>query len=183
MVDAVCIRFGFDLSDLFSVDIVPPPEGSDQFRQKFLRHLTPDNTRQGSWHMISLPGTLLEVADHLYQNHAIFLVVASPVLTSDDRIKFNEKSLTNGLEVIRQLLPQEYMKSKEIDVEVDLEKEIGLIAQEVRQIPQLEHVVFQEPENPDGKLSVNYTQIFVYAIQAIKELDRKVAMLEARLAG
>ena len=95
-------------------------------------------------------------------------------LTSDDRIKFNEKSLTDGLEVIRQLVPQEYMKSKKINVEEDLEKEIGLIAQEVKEIPQLEHVVVGQTDNPEGILNVNYTQIFVYGLQAIKELDKIV---------
>jgi uncharacterized coiled-coil protein SlyX len=107
----------------------------------------------------------------------------SAYLTSDDRIKFNEKSLTDGLEVIRQLVPQEYMKSKKINVEEDLEKEIGLIAQEVKEIPQLEHVVVGEPDNPEGILNVNYIQIFVYGLQAIKELDTIVTKQQETING
>jgi hypothetical protein len=93
---------------------------------------------------------------------------------SDDRLKFDETDLTDGLSVIRQLEPQVYMKSKELNVQKDLRKEIGLIAQQIQAIPQLAHTVEHEPENPDGALNVDYTQIFVYTIQAIKELDAMV---------
>ena len=124
--------------------------------------------------------------------------------TSDDRLKYNEQVLTDGLAVVRQLSPQIYMKSTEMNVQTNNSRlEIGFIAQEVQLISQLAHTVAGEPPatppidgqdpstpsstgtptNSNGPLSVDYTQIFVYAIQAIKELDRKVAILESRLAG
>ena len=123
--------------------------------------------------------------------------------TSDDRLKFDEQVLTDGLAVVRQLSPQVYLKSTEMDVQTNSRKEIGFIAQEVQRISQLAHTVAGEPPatppidgqdpsapsstgtptNSDGPLSVDYTQIFVYAIQAIKELDRKVLTLEARITA
>ena len=81
----------------------------------------------------------------------------SSVSTSDDRIKHNEK--LDGLKVINQLNPMRYFKTNKAYCEnfhFDLDNsgnpitdepytiETGLIAQEVRKIPELEHLVYGE---------------------------------------
>ena len=51
--------------------------------------------------------------------------------TSDDRLKFNETPIINASQIIKQLNPVVYDKSKVLNVEEDTFKEAGLIAQEV----------------------------------------------------
>ena len=80
------------------------------------------------------------------------------VSTSDDRIKHNEKNI-DGLKVINKLNPMRYFKTNKPYSEnfhFDLDNsgnpitdepytiETGLIAQEVRKIPELEHLVYGE---------------------------------------
>ena len=82
----------------------------------------------------------------------------SSVSTSDDRIKHNEKNI-DGLKVINKLNPMRYFKTNKPYSEnfhFDLDNsgnpitdetytiETGLIAQEVRKIPELEHLVYGE---------------------------------------
>ena len=112
---------------------------------------------------------------------------------SDDRLKHNEESVTNALDVINQLRPKTYFKSGgltedrgqklyvenhnyELDddgnpiTEDPYVKETGFIAQEVNQIPELSHLVTEGTE--DTAYSLDYTGLFVYNIQATQELDR-----------
>ena len=106
--------------------------------------------------------------------------------SSDDRLKYNESPLSDGLEVIRQLNPVVYDKSSSLTEKTNMQKEVGLVAQEVAQIPQLNHTVVQPPavsENDDElPLMVRYEQIFTYAIAALQELDAQVQSLKARIA-
>ena len=98
-------------------------------------------------------------------------------LTSDDRLKFNETDISNALNVIRKLKPQDYDKSKHLNQEIDTKKESGFIAQDVVLIPELQHVVIQ-PLNSHDKFYLNYNQIFVYGIASLKELDTIVQNLQ-----
>ena len=93
----------------------------------------------------------------------------SPI-RSDDRLKFNETDISNALNVIRKLKPQDYDKSTELNQEVDTKKESGFIAQDVVLIPELQHAVIQ-PVDSNGKFYLNYNQIFVYGIASLQELD------------
>lgn len=144
-------------------------------------------------------------------------------LTSDDRLKFDETPVANGLSIIRQLVPKRYLKSEQLNVRTDdMETEVGLIAQEVYQIPELRHCVVElltvsDVEEPDPsatanptplpankkvwrhpesidenskQLELNYTDIHVYTLQAVKELDQLVqsqaaliSALQARVAA
>ncbi len=98
--------------------------------------------------------------------------------TSDDRFKHGEYNIDNGLETIRQLVPQTYKKTiKMLDEQndgtnigeegQDWHWESGLIAQEVEQIPTLSKYV---KELDDAKY-VSYNNIHVHTISAVKELD------------
>ncbi len=119
--------------------------------------------------------------------------------TSDDRIKHNEIDVNNGLQIIRQLVPKKYFKTKEMyDVShnfsldsngnpidssgnlVSHSIEIGLIAQSVLQIPDLSFSV-QNIGSNTSPMSLNYNNIFVQSIAAIKELDNLVNIQTSNL--
>ena len=114
------------------------------------------------------------------------------VVYSDDRLKHNEAIIINGLDIIDKLTPKFYQKTLEMldaDYNGDLSAntwnyEAGLIAQEVLKIPDLSFCVrggdhYDESNNlikePYG---VNYNNIFVYGLAAIKELHTKVKAQE-----
>ena len=97
-------------------------------------------------------------------------------IISDDRLKHNEIAINNGLEIIRQLQPQFYQKTKtfkDIDFSGILNEpytlEAGLIAQEVLEISDISYTVFLG--NESTPYSLNYNNLFVYGLAAIKELD------------
>ena len=104
---------------------------------------------------------------------------------SDDRLKFNEVEITNGLEVINQLTPMVYDKSKELNVNEDTFREAGLIAQEVLNTDlsfcvtggdTINQITSANVERP---YQVNYNDIIAYLISAIKELKTKNELLES----
>lgn len=104
--------------------------------------------------------------------------------SSDDRLKFNEKNITNGLEIINQLNPKIYDKSKTLNVEEDTHKEAGLIAQEVLQtdlsfcVTGGDYIDFLG-NTIEEHYKVSYNDIIAYLISAVKELKTKVEILEA----
>jgi hypothetical protein len=117
-------------------------------------------------------------------------------VSSDDRLKHNEVIIDNGLEIMRELKPQFYQKTRDLKDENyngDLSGqwwcyEAGLIAQDIAKIPDLSYCVTggdyinpETGENVKSPYTVKYNDIFVYALSAIKELDAKVQELTARL--
>ena len=111
---------------------------------------------------------------------------------SDDRIKFNETLITDGLDVINQINIYRYDKVYEIGdtpKEDPYKVEIGAIAQELQQIPQLAQAVSVNPVPPDQEerfpngvpMSVYYDQLFSYNIRATQELYTLVKSLQARI--
>lgn len=105
--------------------------------------------------------------------------------SSDDRLKFNEKNIINGLELINQLNPKIYDKSKTLNVEEDTHKEAGLIAQEVLQTDLSFCVTGGDYIDIAGNTieehyKVNYNNIIAYLISAVKELKTKIEILEQR---
>ena len=107
---------------------------------------------------------------------------------SDDRLKHNEYEITNALETMRKLKPiryQQTLKPFASDHTGDLSgvdhwEAAGFIAQDVKKdIPELEYCVGQNKEHNDY-YSLNYMNIMIHAIQAIKELDAKNQALEAK---
>ena len=100
--------------------------------------------------------------------------------SSDDRLKHNEIIINNGLEVIRQLEPQFYQKTKTFK-EADFSGivtepyflEAGLIAQDVHKIDDLKFTV--AVGNDTTPYYLNYNSIFVYGLAAIKQLDNVVS--------
>ena len=106
--------------------------------------------------------------------------------TSDDRLKHNEELIANALATIRQLSPQMYQKTatfKDADYRGALSEpyiiEAGLIAQEVEQIDELKFSVIVG--NEQTPYSLNYNNIFVYSLAALKELDAQVQIINENL--
>ena len=98
------------------------------------------------------------------------------LITSDDRLKHNEKNINNGLNIVRQLNPQFYQKTQTFKthdymgpVNEPYILEAGLIAQEVANINDISFAV--SIGNDVKPYSVAYNNIFIYGLAAIKELD------------
>jgi hypothetical protein len=108
--------------------------------------------------------------------------------TSDDRYKHNEKIITNGLEIIRQLLPQTYDKTrtfKDIDFQGVVNEphitEAGLIAQKIHAINDISFAVTEgDNTNP---YYLRYKDIFIFGLAAVKELDNIVSNLSERVSN
>lgn len=114
---------------------------------------------------------------------ASIIALAGVSTTSDDRLKHNEKNIINALEIIRQLEPQIYQKTRNFKhpdfsgiVNEAYILEAGLIAQEVEQINDLSFSV--NIGNETIPYSLNYNNIFVYSLAALKELDKKISEKE-----
>lgn len=103
------------------------------------------------------------------------------VVLSDDRIKHNEVNIINGLDIVRQIVPQKYHKTKEMYEENytgnDYRIESGFIAQDILKIPDLTYCVSggdyidENNNNVKSKYYLAYQDIFVYGMAATKELD------------
>ena len=121
-------------------------------------------------------------------------------ILSDDRIKFNETEISDSLSLINKIKPMKYEKlinqnegklwmpsdsswnsiKNEIDDSGyrlwDYIEEIGLIAQDVKEIPELSFCVSGKETDKDGRqrpLSINYNNIFCVVIQAVKDLSQE----------
>jgi|TARA_B110000858_G_scaffold198335_2_gene264072 hypothetical protein len=97
-------------------------------------------------------------------------------ILSDDRLKHNEIDIKNALSTIRKLKPQKYQKTKQLldynymgALNNEYTIEAGLIAQDIIEIDELKFTVNEGTSSTPYKL--NYNNIFVYSLQAIKELD------------
>jgi hypothetical protein len=108
------------------------------------------------------------------------------LINSDDRLKHNEELITNALITIRQLSPQIYQKTatfKDPHYRGPLNDpyviEAGLIAQEVEKIDTLKFSVISG--NEQSPYSLNYNNIFVYGLAALKELDSQVQTINENL--
>jgi len=123
---------------------------------------------------------------------------------SDARMKYNIKDITGALEVVRRLHVKRYRKhsrplapeerewleagsDRVLPPDVVQEKgeyyiygavseEVGFIAQEVHEIPELKHTIEEET---DGRLKLAYHDIHAYTTAAVQELDAKVIDLSA----
>ena len=126
--------------------------------------------------------------DITYNGYNLDMQGKSIINNSDDRLKHNEIIINNGLEIIRQLVPQKYQKTQELldeNYNGDLNNyewiyESGVIAQDILNITDLSYIVYggdyiDESGNYIKKpYSLKYNDIFIYNIAATKELDNIV---------
>jgi hypothetical protein len=118
--------------------------------------------------------------------NGILTIPTGGLINSDDRLKHNEELITNALSTIRQLSPQIYQKTstfKDPHYRGPLNDpyiiEAGLIAQEVEKIDELKFSVISG--NEQTPYSLNYNNIFVYSLAALKELDSQVQTINENL--
>ena len=115
---------------------------------------------------------------------------------SDDRVKHNEKNITNGLDVIAQLVPKKYQKSMTMydadyngEIEGIWDWESGLIAQELLNtdlswcVRGGDRIDETTGERVEELYSVDYNSIFTYNIRATQELHQIVQQQEQRIAA
>ncbi len=100
--------------------------------------------------------------------------------SSDSRLKYDVQDLSDGLDVIRKLNLKQYKKVGSTTAErKDGIKEVGVFAQDLLEIPELSHAVKLEDGTIDENVYyVNYQELYMYSIAAVKELDNKVSELE-----
>jgi len=110
--------------------------------------------------------------------------------TSDDRLKFNERSINNSLNIIRQLNPLIYERSDNFnDASNLLYTEAGLIAQDILEISDLSYCViggdYYDISNNliQNAYALEYNSIFIYNIAATKELDAIVQVQETKISN
>ena len=122
--------------------------------------------------------------------------VARADTTSDKRLKFYEKNIDNGLNIIRQLKPLKYLKIdnllKEETKEPDLSKvysyyEAGFVAQDILEISDISFSVSHGDKIDNfGNIieqpyQLSYDSIFTYTTAAVKELDNIVQKQENKI--
>jgi len=98
----------------------------------------------------------------------------SNVLVSDKRLKTEEQNIKNGLDIIRKLEPKFYKKTNKL-FNKNEEKtifEAGLYAQDIYDINDLSYCVHKGCDITPYYL--NYNNILIYSIAAIKELDNTI---------
>jgi hypothetical protein len=131
-------------------------------------------------------------------------IISNLTSNSDDRIKHNEKEISNPLSVISKLKPKHYFKTSglydanhnfkldisgnpidnsgnKLVINKDYTLETGIIAQEIINIPELNFTVKENNEQENLPLSVDYNSIFCTHIAATQELNNKVISLQNQL--
>jgi hypothetical protein len=100
---------------------------------------------------------------------------------SDDRLKFNERDIPNGLEVINKLNPQVYeFAVGGLDC-IDRQTEAGFIAQDVEKIAEISYASRPPRGHGEDYYHLHYQTLFTYAVKAIQELSARVTTLEQRV--
>ena len=141
-----------------------------------------------------------------YNGNAVYYSGSNQI--SDNRIKHNEKPLSNTLQIINKLKPQKYFKSfkmydKNHHYELDssgnpitndkFSIETGFIAQDIQEIPELAYLVEEIPDksntdengekvNVPSRLALSYTDIFVMNVAATQELYKENQELKTEVA-
>ena len=113
--------------------------------------------------------------------HVHYSSFTGQIWPSDDRIKHDEKDITDGLNVIRKLRPKIYKRDKDVfknDSSGERITEMGFIAQEVKDIPELSNSV---KIIRDDLLGLSYFDLFTYNIAATKQLDILVQKQQGQL--
>jgi hypothetical protein len=143
----------------------------------------------------------LDAWANIYLGDGASIYQGTTLIHSDDRIKHNEKPVTNVLETINKLTVKTYFKTHKMhdashNFQLDIsgnpitdekyEIETGIIAQQVRNIPELAYCVDQYSEydasGNEQKLHLKYQDIFCYNVAAVQELSKKVETLEVENA-
>ena len=120
---------------------------------------------------------------------------AGNLITSDERFKSNVTSISDALNIIKQLKPRSYNYNTENDYGMNFpkEKQFGFIAQDVEKVlPELVKAT-HKPEELDkkGKVvkqavdykAINYTEFIPILIQGMQEQEKTIDDLKAQIAN
>lgn len=92
------------------------------------------------------------------------------IISSDMRLKKDIETISNALATVNKMRGVNFTKI------VNDQRSTGLIAQEVR-----EHIPEVVKEDDDGNLSIAYSNLVGYLVEAIKELTAEVHMLKEKI--
>ena len=96
-------------------------------------------------------------------NGTTLSVGGSTVSSSDQRLKFNAKPLTNALDVINRLEPVEYDQTQNLTdtytADTPQSHQCGFIAQSVEQIDELKYAVVGGEIGDDGVESIRHLKL------------------------
>jgi hypothetical protein len=116
--------------------------------------------------------------------------------TSDDRVKHNEKVITDGISIVKQMIPKTYdMTDDMYDASYNgpLNKYVpsaGYIAQDIQAIADLSFCVIDTSEYDESgnlvklhPLALNYTALMPYHTAAIKQQQEQIKVEKAKTAS
>ena len=176
VIDSSNNRIGINISDpLYSLDICKNSiTGSGSLRCNNLYDIS--FIKSSSNNNIDISGfVIIDGSLNIYDT----LGAPQIVLTSDDRLKHNEKIIDNGLTIVRQLKPYIYDKTYTFKdsnykgkLDVPYFKEAGFIAQELEKINDISFSI--TIGSIDKPYNINYNNLITYSIAAIKDLDIEV---------
>tara|TARA_X000000950_G_C13829786_1_gene625631 strand:- start:397 stop:1455 length:1059 start_codon:yes stop_codon:yes gene_type:complete len=120
----------------------------------------------------------------------------SSFAVSDDRIKHNEKIITDGISIVKQMIPKTYdmtddMYDASYNGPLDKYKpSAGYIAQDIQAIPDLSFCVIDTSEYDDSgnlvklhPLALNYTALMPYHTAAIKQQQEQIELDKVKIAS
>ena len=111
---------------------------------------------------------------NLHVNGNISCAGTFPTL-SDSRLKSEVKKIRRGLHTLTKLVPVKYLKdfpSRAVQYE-----EAGFLAQDIiDDVPELQYIVSSNMFDP--YYSIHYNNLFAYIVNAIQELNGRLASLE-----
>ncbi len=119
------------------------------------------------------------------------LLGQSPYIYSDDRLKHNERDISNSLNIIKKLNPCTYDMTTTFydasyvgDISGRYNHRGGFIAQEIKKIEEISFCCIGEEydsSNNPRALAIDYNTIFTYNVAATQELDILVKNLSDNL--
>ena len=108
---------------------------------------------------------------------------------SDDRLKHNETEIKNATATLAKLKPYVYDMTQTFlpadykgpldEKKTPYRKESGFIAQEIQQIPELEHLVVPGDETTPFKL--NYNGFLAFLVEGFQEMSAEIKALKAKV--
>jgi hypothetical protein len=198
---------GNDHTSYFEIFNVPAGGGSKTSTIKFCgqghNYINPTGGNQNVGIGTTTPTKKLEVVGDAKVTGTMTASSFNP--PSDTRIKHNEQLITDALSIISKLKPKHYFKTRKLydashNFQLDASGnpldasgnplkhmedytiERGIIAQEIRNIPELRFVVYGK-ENNNTPLSVDYNSLHCTHIAATQEIDRKQLADQAKIAA
>ena len=108
---------------------------------------------------------------------------------SDDRLKHNETEIKNATATLAKLKPYVYDMTQTFlpadykgpldEKKTPYRKESGFIAQEIQQIPELEHLVVPGDETTPFRL--NYNGFLAFLVEGFQEMSAEIKALKAKV--